>query len=154
FVRFAVDFDIRIHEVIERRALLPWLQDDVASGRELKAVGIDGAEEVVGFFLRLPRLRNVYWHPSNIACEELCPAVIAEDFALVLAFGEWKANVEARGDIVGAHHADEGRVEIGAVTVLRVARPDRVTPSPACAGLVVAHGGEEIVVRGFRFADG
>src|ERR1700746_3203286 len=47
FVGFAVDFDIGVDEVIQRRAILLRRQHDVASRRELHAIGVNCAEEII-----------------------------------------------------------------------------------------------------------
>src|ERR1700747_1419556 len=45
FVGFSVDFDIGVDEVIQRRAILLRRQHDVASRRELHAIGVNCAKE-------------------------------------------------------------------------------------------------------------
>src|SRR5438477_1162252 len=47
FHRFAVGLGVRVEEVIERFALLLWLQHNVASGRKRHAVGGVVAEEII-----------------------------------------------------------------------------------------------------------
>jgi len=54
----------------------------------------------------------------------------------------------------GTHHADEKRMEIGAVAALCRASPDGVAAAPAFAGFVIAHGGEDVIVNVAGFLDG
>src|SRR6266852_4202457 len=57
-----------------------------------------------------------------------------------------KTNFEARRNSGRPHHADKQRVEIGAVATLGRASPYRIAVTPTSAGLIVAHGGDDIVI--------
>jgi hypothetical protein len=59
WILFSVDLDIGIDKVIQRRTVLRRLQFQVASLRELHAIHIVRAEEIIVLLLMLPRLRNV-----------------------------------------------------------------------------------------------
>src|SRR5580704_107357 len=64
-----------------------------------------------------------------------------------------KPDFEARRNSRRAHHADKQRVEIGTVATLGGASPDSITVTPACAGLVVTHRSDDVVVDGARFRE-
>src|SRR6266852_1611686 len=63
-----------------------------------------------------------------------------------LAFGQRETDFKPGWNAGRTHHADEKRMEIGAVATLSSAGPDGVAAAPAFAGLVIAHGGEDVVV--------
>src|SRR5271157_6086990 len=79
--------------------------------------------------------------------------MIARDISLVLAFRQREADVEPGGNVVSTQHADERRVEIGAVAVLGVAGPNRIPSAPTRTRLIVAEGSKKIIVGGFGFGD-
>src|SRR5437867_8011505 len=78
--------------------------------------------------------------------QKLRPAVVPGDVAGALVPRQREADLEPGRNPGGAHHPDEQRMEIGAVSVPGVAGEDRVATPPALAGLVVPHGGEDAVV--------
>src|SRR5262249_43153281 len=55
-VRLAVDLDIWIDEIVERRPILLGGKGNVTPAGELQAIGVDVAKEIISLFLRLPRL--------------------------------------------------------------------------------------------------
>ena len=60
--------------------------------------------------------------------------------------GSRETDFEPGGNARSAHHADEQRVEVGAIAALPAAGPYGVAAAPALTGLVVAHGGKDVVV--------
>src|SRR5271157_2700828 len=152
-IGLAVNLDVRIDEIVQRRAVLFGRERDVAPGGELDAVGVHAAKEIVFLLLGLPCLRDVHRNPSGPGGIKLSPAVIAGNVALVLVLGKREADVEARGNTVSAQHADKRRVEIGAVAVLGIAGPHRVSTAPTGARLIVAEGCKQVIVSSFGFGD-
>jgi hypothetical protein len=142
----AVEFGVGIDEIVEGIAVLLGRKAEVAAVGEEDAVDVVGAEEIVALGGIFPRFGGVNGNPAKAIEVELCPAVIAGDVAFGLRFGERETNFKARGNPGSAHHADEERVEIGAIAALGSAGPDGVAAAPAFAGLVVAHGGDDVIV--------
>src|ERR1700730_10765419 len=103
----AGNFHVGIHEIVERRAVLSRAQAQVASHAELHPVGVVRTEEIVAFFLVLPRLRDVDRDPSMLWFEEIGPAMIAGDLRRMFVRRQWKSNFEARGNALGSRHGDE-----------------------------------------------
>src|SRR6266576_3811175 len=85
---------------------------------------------------------------------EFGPAMVARDVTFGLAFGQRETDFETSGNARGTHHADEQRMEIGAVATLCSACPEGVAAAPAFAGFVIAHGGEHVIVDMAGLLDG
>src|ERR1700756_510383 len=66
----------------------------------------------------------------------------------MLILGQRETNLEPRRNAGRTHHADQQRVKIGAVAAFGSASPDSIPITPACAGLVVTQGGDDVVVDG------
>src|SRR5258708_32706783 len=84
---------------------------------------------------------------------ELRPAVISRYGPIVLISRQWKTNFEARRNSGSSDHTDKQGVEMSAVAALGGASPYRIAVSPTGAGLIVAHGGDDVVVDCARFRD-
>src|SRR5205807_7758540 len=95
-----------------------------------------------------PSLGNIHRHPALAIEPEFSPAVVAGDLAGVLGGRNADAHLESRGDLLGACHGDEQRMEVAAVAALVVANPFHVTASPAGAALVVLQNGDHVIVEG------
>src|ERR1700719_4742319 len=108
-------------------------------------------KKIILFLRMLPGLRGIHRDPPVRLDIKLRPAVISRYGSSVLIRGQWKANLEARRNSRRPHHADEQRMEIGAVAPLGPARPDRIAVPPARSRFVVAHGGDHVIVDGARF---
>src|SRR5260370_36277076 len=111
-------------------------------------------EEVILLLRMLPGLRSIDGDPAVSIDIKLRPAVISGYRSSVLIRGKRKANLEARRNSRRSHHADEQRMEIGAIPALGGARPDRIAGSPAGSGPSAAHGGDHVVVDSGRFRKG
>ena len=112
-----------------------------------------GAEEVVTLLRVLPGLGNVYRNPSLAVDVELGPAVVSSDLGGVLVGRQRESDLEAGRDALGSSHGNEQGMEVSAVAFLRVAGIEHVAATPARSGLVVAHGGEDVVVNGAGFVE-
>src|SRR3954447_3561729 len=133
-----INFDVGIHEIIQRLAILSWRKSDVAADAELHAIVIPMTKKELTLLRVLPCFGDVDGNPSVIAGVEIGPAVVAGDFARVFICGYRKADLEARRNLLRAGHRNEERVEIGAVAPFCVACVESVSVSPACAALVIA----------------
>ena len=74
--------------------------------------------------------------------------MIAGDLRGMLVRRQGKSNFKARRNPLGTRHGDEQRMKVGAVALLGIAGIEHIAVSPARAGLVVAHGGEHVIVDG------
>ena len=140
-------FRIGVYEIVEWLAFLLGGKANVATVSEKDAIGIVSAEEKVALRGILPGLRSVHGNPANTSQIEFRPAMVAADVAFRFSLRKRKADFKARGNARGAHHANEEGMEIGAVAPLGATGPDGVAAAPAFPGLVVAHGGENVVVE-------
>src|SRR6266403_5324083 len=103
-----------------------------------------GSKEIVVFLLVLPGFRNVDGHPSDRVKIELCPAVIAGNFRRCLIGRQRKSDLKSRRNFLRPGHGYKNRMEVGAISVLGIAGPERVSVAPAGTGLVVLHGAEDV----------
>jgi hypothetical protein len=144
-----VDFRVGVDEIVERVAFLIRGEADVAAVGKENAVNVVGAEEIIVLCGLVPGFRDVYGNPSRAV--EIKPglAVVASDVAFGFAFRQRETHFEARGNAGRAHHADEQRMEVRAVAALGGASPDGVAAAPAIAGFVVAHVGDDVLLRSF-----
>ena len=78
--------------------------------------------------------------------EEISPAVIARNLGGMFIGRKRESDFEACRGPLRTGHGDEQRMEIGAISLLGIASVKHVTVTPSCAGLVIAHGGENVVV--------
>src|SRR6266478_6853847 len=101
----------------------------------------------------LPGFGDVDGNPSHLVDVELGPAVVTGDFGGVLVGREGEADLEARRNVLRTRHRHEDGVEVGAVAALGVAGPKCVAVSPPGAGLVVSHGGKDVVVDRARLVE-
>src|SRR5256884_7510211 len=149
--RLSIQFRIRIDEVVERIALLRWVEADISSNSKLQAIVVMRPEEIVFLVWMFPSFRRVNRDPAVGHDIEFRPAVISRYSPIMLISRQRKTYFEARRNSGRPHHADKQRVEISAVATLGRAGPYRISVAPAGAGLVVAHRGDNEVVDCSRF---
>src|SRR5260370_24282588 len=152
--RPAIRLRVRIDKVIQGIALLVGREANVAAIGEENAVGVVRTEEEVALGRILPGLGSVHWDPANPGEIKFRPAMVARDVAFRLALGQGETDFKSRGNARRTHHADEQRMEIGAVAPLGSASPDGVPAAPPLTGFVITHGGENIVVNMTSLLDG
>src|SRR5260370_12293558 len=132
-------------------AVLRWVEADVASHSKLQAIVVMRPEEILFLLRVLPSFRRVHRYPAVGLDIELRPAVISQYGTIMLIGRQRKANFEPRRNSGRPHHADKQRVEIRAVATPARASPYCIAVAPTGAGLVVAHGGDDVVVDCSRF---
>ena len=147
----AVEFSVGVNEVVERVTLLFGREAEVTAIGEENAVGIVSTEEIIAPGGIFRGFGSIDGNPAGSVEVELGPAVVAGDITFGFGFGERETDFEARGDARSAHHANEERVEIGAIAALGSAGPNCVAAAPTFAGLVVMHGGNDVVINVARF---
>src|SRR6266849_1617735 len=108
-------------------------------------------EEIILLIGVLPSFGSIHRDPAVGLDIELCPAVISRYSPIMLIGRQRKTNFEARRNSGRPHHADKQRMEIRAVATLGRAGPYCIAVAPTGAGLVVAHGGDDVVVDCSRF---
>src|SRR5262249_22321911 len=105
-------------------------------------------EIVLALLGELRSLTGIHWHPAATLDVELRPAMIAGDQARAASFRERTSNSESGRYPNRAGHANDERVEVGAITPLCFAGEYRITATPACAALVIGHHpGDPVVDR-------
>src|SRR5262249_38844961 len=104
------------------------------------------AKIILAKFGMLPGFRCVHRNPLA-ASVKFGPAMITRDFARARR-AERKANRKARRYATRARDRDEQRMEVGAVTLLDIARIDRVAASPPLAALIVDNIRDYVVIDG------
>src|SRR5213593_47869 len=84
----SVHLDVGIDEIVQRLACLRGIELQVPPRRELHAVLVVGAEEVIALVRVLGCLGRVHRHPAVPLQIELRPAVVASDLALAALRGD------------------------------------------------------------------
>src|SRR5208337_1422430 len=100
-VDLAIDLDIGIDEVIQRRPCLFGNQVDVAAHREADAVWSQVAEIVILQLRVLIGLGDIDGNPALAVNQELGPAVVAPDLALATLHRKREAYLELGRYLVG-----------------------------------------------------
>src|SRR6266852_7001685 len=108
-------------------------------------------EEIILLIGVLPSFGSIHRDPAVGLDIELRPAVISRYSPIMLIGRQRKTNFEARRNSGRPHHADKQRMEISAVATLGRTGPYRIAVAPTRAGLVVAHGGDDVIVDCARF---
>src|SRR5262249_10492489 len=114
-VDLAVDFGIGVDEVVQGRAGLRGLEDDLSPPAELEPGLVEVAEEGAPPLGMLGRLAAVDGEPASPLDIELGPAVVAGDLPFAATLRQRQADGEAGGDALRAGHGDDEGVEVGAV---------------------------------------
>src|SRR4029077_16183996 len=94
----------------------------------------------------LPSFGSVHRNPSDTGEIELRPAMITGYVAFCFSFRQWETDFEASWNSGRPHHANKKGMKIGAVATLRGTRPYGVASAPSFAGLVIAHGSDDVIV--------
>src|SRR5437868_11405154 len=102
-----VNFDVGIHEIIQRLAILFRRQGNITPDAELHAVIVPMPKKEVALLRMLPRFGDVHRNPSLISGVEVGPAVIPGNFAGMLVCRKWESNFEKRWNSLRARHGDE-----------------------------------------------
>src|SRR5438105_1581382 len=108
------------------------------------------AEEVIFLFLMLPGFRDVYREPAALLRVKLSPAVIAGNLRRIFTFRQRETDLESGRNVLRVGHGDQDRMKIGAIAALRITGPQGIALAPAGSALVVAHGGERVIVERAR----
>src|SRR5579864_6724452 len=103
------------------------------------------SKKVVAFVRMLPGFRDVDGNPSFAVNVKIRPTMVAGDFGRMLVGRQREPDLKPRGNSLRSRHGNKKGMEVGTVALLGVAGVEHVAVSPACAGLVVFHGGEDVV---------
>ena len=152
-VAFSIDLDIGVYYVVQLLAIR-FRDTDVSSDCDGDPICIQTAKErltLVGMLLRFGRIDR---YPAEFFHVELGPAVITSNGALVPVVRDRESHNEPGRNAKTSRFRNKERVKVGAVARPRTARVQRVSPSPACAALVVTHRRNDIVVECSGLSEG
>src|SRR5580704_5077446 len=93
--RLSVQLCIRIDEVIERTALLRWVEADVSSDSKLQSIVVMRPEEIIPLVGMLPSFGGIHRDPAVGFDIELRPTVISRYSPIMLIGRQRKTNFEA-----------------------------------------------------------
>src|SRR5271157_1066651 len=65
-IGLAVNLDVRIDEIVQRRPILLGRKSDVTPSRELDPIGVHAAKEIAFLLLGLPCFRDVHRNPPDL----------------------------------------------------------------------------------------
>ena len=111
FYDLTVHLKQRINEEVNWPAFRFWIDDQIATLRQLKPVRRIMTKIIISQLRVLPRFTDIYRHPL-IVREKFGPAMVAFDLALILVGWNGRADGETRGYVDASRQSDEIGVEI------------------------------------------